>query len=127
MTPCIETNYWKDKDGYGKCKSNQQTWFTHRFAYIMTYGPPPPSTPLILHKCGNRACWNPEHLYAGTVSDNVNDMIKDGTYIQPNSPKIKCPKCGGKDLYYLKSKQWHRCRPCHNKTSHKTRKTENNP
>ena len=33
-----------------------------------------------LHKksCPNRHCWNPEHLYAGTYEDNVNDKIELG-------------------------------------------------
>lgn len=37
---------------------------------------------LSLHKseCKNKCCWNPEHLYAGTQFDNVQDAIKAGTY-----------------------------------------------
>lgn len=32
------------------------------------------------HKCPNRACFNPDHLYWGTRKDNVSDMIKAGNH-----------------------------------------------
>ena len=30
----------------------------------------------VLHKCDNRVCTNPDHLYLGTAYDNVHDAIK---------------------------------------------------
>lgn len=32
--------------------------------------------PVVRHSCDNRKCINPEHLIAGTVSDNIQDMIE---------------------------------------------------
>ena len=32
-----------------------------------------------LHKCNNKACINPDHLYEGTCEDNARDSIEDGT------------------------------------------------
>lgn len=43
---------------------------------------------LACHKddvCTNRRCWNPDHLYVGTIADNVADSIKAGTF--PNNLK----------------------------------------
>lgn len=34
----------------------------------------------ICHTCNHRWCVNPLHLYAGTRSDNVQDMIRAGTH-----------------------------------------------
>jgi hypothetical protein len=35
---------------------------------------------MILHKCNNTMCVNPEHLYLGTGSDNTNDSVLAGTH-----------------------------------------------
>jgi hypothetical protein len=35
---------------------------------------------LVLHKCGNRRCVNPSHLYIGNQKQNVEDAIRDGTH-----------------------------------------------
>jgi hypothetical protein len=34
---------------------------------------------MVLHKCGNRKCCNPDHLYDGTYQDNRRDSEVHGT------------------------------------------------
>lgn len=36
----------------------------------------------ILHKCDNPPCWNPEHLFLGTQSDNRKDSILKGRSVK---------------------------------------------
>lgn len=45
----------------------------------------------VLHKCHNRVCSNPEHLYIGTCKDNTRDMIEAGRgkFNQQNSKNTK--------------------------------------
>ena len=47
----------------------------HRAVFELFNGPPADS---VLHKCGNRRCVNPDHLYDGSRRQNWEDTIADG-------------------------------------------------
>ena len=54
----------------------------HRVSWVLFRGPIP-SDLCVLHRCDNRPCVNPEHLFVGTVLDNNLDMLKKGRAVFP--------------------------------------------
>jgi hypothetical protein len=80
-TPCWLYKEYKNKYGYGvfKCKGIQKS--AHIFAYESYIRKKRDTTgdkKLVCHKCNNKSCCNPEHLYLGTAKENIIDSIKVG-------------------------------------------------
>ena len=64
----------------------QKTVLAHRKAYYDAFGAIPKGM-VVLHKCNNKQCVNPEHLMVGTQSDNVKQAYRDGLQINPHRSK----------------------------------------
>ncbi len=63
--------------GYGRFWMNGKKRLAPRVAWELANGPIPNGL-WVLHRCDNPACVNPEHLFLGTATDNVRDMIGKG-------------------------------------------------
>jgi DNA-binding transcriptional regulator YiaG len=63
--------------GYGLIKVGPKLMLAHRASYMEYVGDIPEGM-LILHRCDNPPCINPEHLFAGTWADNMRDMVAKG-------------------------------------------------
>jgi hypothetical protein len=66
-----------DRDGYGRISSKGVQYKAHRISWEIYNGPIPDEL-LVLHKCDNPPCVNPNHLFLGTHKDNSVDMVNKG-------------------------------------------------
>ena len=65
------------RNGYGQLKLNDTCYAAHQVAWFLHIGHWPVNW--VLHKCDNKTCVNPNHLYDGTQSDNQIDHISRGS------------------------------------------------
>lgn len=93
VTP-VEERFWAKVDKSGECWiwigtiwqtgygnfgiSKGKTIGAHRFSYELAHGKIKSSRVLVCHKCDNRRCVRPEHLFLGSHKDNTQDALKKG-------------------------------------------------
>jgi len=63
--------------GYGMFRSKMKQFRAHRASWTLHFGEIPKGM-CVLHKCDNKICSNPDHLFLGTDADNALDMLKKG-------------------------------------------------
>lgn len=87
--------------GYGKVSinssKNNKYIQSHRVSWMIHKGPIPEGL-LVLHKCDNRICTNPDHLFLGTTKDNAVDRKNKGRGHPQFGEKNHCAKLTEKNV-----------------------------
>ena len=111
-TGCWNWTAKRNEQGYGVLTLNgpkKVTYFVHRLSAMVYLGFDIESELHVCHYCDNSSCCNPEHLFAGTHQDNMDDKVAKGRQYIPSDrsrnesgewlPKEKCNlrPCGCQD------------------------------
>lgn len=78
----------KNNCGYGLTHFDGKRISAHRLSFQLANGVIPGGMQ-VLHRCDNRACVNPEHLFLGSNRDNMLDMLAKGRGV--GQKKTHCP------------------------------------
>lgn len=97
---CWEFQLKPNKNGYCLISVSSHDILAHRFSYMHFIGTLN-SIKVVCHKCDNKICVNPFHLFKGDHKDNYHDSQDKGI-----RPTAKCPS------YQMYARHGCRCQPC---------------
>ncbi len=76
-------------DGYGHLLTplRRHAMGAHRYAYMVAHKVDLTTEQYVCHSCDNPPCYNPDHLWLGTLQDNIRDRDHKGRQWDRNGSK----------------------------------------
>lgn len=99
---CWEWQAGLHKQGYGTVRFGTMM-LSHRVAWILSHGNIPNDLD-VLHKCDNPPCCNPNHLFLGTHTDNMQDRERKGRHNAPCGENNKKHKLTENNVRYIRKR-----------------------
>ncbi len=102
LGPCWEWTASTGGGGYGHMWHPElgKLIDSHRLSWLLTHGDA--GGLCVLHKCDNRLCVNPDHLFLGTKGDNFRDAIAKGRFRQPRGEAAGMAKLSNMDIRHIR-------------------------
>lgn len=88
-------------DGYAGIEYKGKNLLIHRASWLIHNGSLPQNL-CVLHKCDNRICSNPNHLFLGTQEDNIRDMVLKKRNSAPIGEKVSISKLKSEQVMQIK-------------------------
>lgn len=94
------------RGGYGVIGIGNKTSTTHRVAYALFVGEIPIGA-MVLHRCDNRVCVRPDHLYLGDAKHNARDRLdrERGAWGERSGPS-KLTTTEIRSAFRLREQRW---------------------
>ncbi len=98
---CWEWIASKDEHGYGFFGFDGRVCKAHRVAFILEIDDIPDGM-CVCHSCDNPSCVNPDHLFLGTHTDNMRDMLNKGRGNKAFGEKHTKAKLSEEEVLFIK-------------------------
>lgn len=97
----------KTTGGYGIVTIGGKNYSAHKLSWQWANGKPVPEGQVLLHKCDNPLCVNPEHLTPDTQQNNVLDRVNKGRSAKGReNGRARLKEKDIKKIKSLRSKGW---------------------
>lgn len=95
---CWQWNGTTDDNGYGIFTRTNGSRLAHRASWFFEHGELREED-FVLHECDNPSCVNPAHLFLGTQSDNIADMVSKCRHqVGEQRPAAKLKESGVREI-----------------------------